>query len=314
MSMSSGTPPKRSIRLHNKTRSGCATCKKRHVKCDETKPICHNCFRRGIDCVWKKKKNLREATLALYKPLTIPPPVTMDITSLRIIHHFSLSTSAAFCSDPAYSATTAIAVPQLAWGNPHLLHAISSIAALHLSRLHSGIPDSDSTNWSALASSHRRAAIAALPNATDPDAKFVTILSFTAYSISSSLKSSPENIFPLITSLHNIWSVLEGRHGHQNEDVNELSPFALNVGSDSVAQKLVHLQQIYDPSEATPCVESEEPFEFEVREAYRTAVEALCIAYPHSQTGYEGKSVLLWPALFGKKFCGLLNERKQRAL
>ncbi|EEU43745.1 uncharacterized protein NECHADRAFT_82849 [Fusarium vanettenii 77-13-4] len=37
-------------RGHRKSRYGCATCKRRHIKCDETKPICGNCSITGRDC------------------------------------------------------------------------------------------------------------------------------------------------------------------------------------------------------------------------------------------------------------------------
>jgi Fungal Zn(2)-Cys(6) binuclear cluster domain/Fungal specific transcription factor domain len=33
-----------------KTRSGCATCKAKHVKCDEVKPFCLRCISRGLRC------------------------------------------------------------------------------------------------------------------------------------------------------------------------------------------------------------------------------------------------------------------------
>ncbi|KAG7700161.1 hypothetical protein KL930_000848 [Ogataea haglerorum] len=39
-------------KFHKKSRKGCATCKKRRVKCDETRPVCGNCDRMGIQCVY----------------------------------------------------------------------------------------------------------------------------------------------------------------------------------------------------------------------------------------------------------------------
>lgn len=35
---------------HTKLRNGCNTCKRKRLKCDETKPSCHNCIKRGISC------------------------------------------------------------------------------------------------------------------------------------------------------------------------------------------------------------------------------------------------------------------------
>lgn len=42
-----GGPPRRS---HTKSRKGCETCKRRHIRCDETFPQCRNCTKHKIRC------------------------------------------------------------------------------------------------------------------------------------------------------------------------------------------------------------------------------------------------------------------------
>lgn len=42
-----GGPPRRS---HTKSRKGCETCKKRHIRCDESFPQCKNCTKHKIRC------------------------------------------------------------------------------------------------------------------------------------------------------------------------------------------------------------------------------------------------------------------------
>jgi hypothetical protein len=42
--------PKRTRASRPKVRTGCATCKQRHVKCDERKPTCERCERAGTKC------------------------------------------------------------------------------------------------------------------------------------------------------------------------------------------------------------------------------------------------------------------------
>ncbi|KAK4556684.1 hypothetical protein LTR86_006255 [Recurvomyces mirabilis] len=37
-------------RKHSKTLSGCVSCKRRHMKCDETKPSCQRCRKSGLTC------------------------------------------------------------------------------------------------------------------------------------------------------------------------------------------------------------------------------------------------------------------------
>ncbi|ESZ94789.1 hypothetical protein SBOR_4808 [Sclerotinia borealis F-4128] len=39
---------------HKKSRNGCQRCKARRVKCDEMRPICNNCIRHRLSCVYSK--------------------------------------------------------------------------------------------------------------------------------------------------------------------------------------------------------------------------------------------------------------------
>ncbi|KDN66496.1 putative conserved hypothetical protein [Colletotrichum sublineola] len=46
-------PPKNRVRkFHRRSKNGCSTCKKRHVRCDERKPLCTNCLQTGKDCIY----------------------------------------------------------------------------------------------------------------------------------------------------------------------------------------------------------------------------------------------------------------------
>ncbi|ESK88710.1 c6 zinc finger domain-containing protein [Moniliophthora roreri MCA 2997] len=300
---------KRVIRLHVKSRTGCITCKKRRIKCDETEPKCNHCLWRNIECVWKKTKST-DNPASLAKPLSAPRPIPINITSLRLIHHFAVASASTYCSDPEYTDIITIAIPQISWYHPHLLHAMLSCTALHLGRLYSNL-NSNETNWISLASAHRKAAIAAFPSAMNLDAKFITVGFFSVYTISSSLSSSPENIFSMVTSLHNVWSALRGRRMYEDDSLKDLDPFVAYSGSEAVSKALGPLQHIYDPSQA---LEPEELLDSGIREAYRVGVGALYVAYQLNLTGFESKAVVVWPALFGKWFLALLNARKQRAL
>ncbi|ESK84138.1 c6 zinc finger domain protein [Moniliophthora roreri MCA 2997] len=303
------------IRFHTKSRSGCLTCKKRHIKCDETKPICRKCCRLNLECVQRPQnennqgqRQQKQQETALYKPLTAPTPIPTDITSLQIMHHFMTATAASFLSDRRCINVVCTVPPQLSWDHPHLFHALLSCTALHLGRLYSEEP-----KWIYLASAHRKAVVDALPGAINLDAKFLTIGFLAMYTISSSLFASPKNIFSLMTSLHNVFSTFEGCHKYEDQRLKVVDPLFVNLQVDSV-EALGHLQQIYDFRMPGLGPESEELFDPTIRGAYRKAVEALYVAYPLSQTGYETKGVVLWPVLFGTKFRDLLNERRQRAL
>jgi hypothetical protein len=45
-----------------RTRTGCLTCRERHLKCDESKPTCNNCSKSQRDCSWGKKLNFLDTT------------------------------------------------------------------------------------------------------------------------------------------------------------------------------------------------------------------------------------------------------------
>ncbi|KAK1999940.1 hypothetical protein LX36DRAFT_573225 [Colletotrichum falcatum] len=50
-------PPKNRVRkFHRRSKNGCTTCKGRHVRCDERKPLCTNCLQTGKDCIYPEQE------------------------------------------------------------------------------------------------------------------------------------------------------------------------------------------------------------------------------------------------------------------
>ncbi|KAI3615244.1 c6 zinc finger protein [Moniliophthora roreri] len=126
----------------------------------------------------------------------------------------------------------------------------------------------------------------------------MTIRSLLFYTVSSSLSSpssSPESIFSLVTLLHNVWS-----------------PLKQFIYADPWF--LAPLHHLYDDTLTNLDLDREELDDSDIKEAYRMAVFGLIATYPLTQTGLEARSLVFWPALFGKRFVELLNERRQRAL
>ncbi|KAI3601448.1 c6 zinc finger domain protein [Moniliophthora roreri] len=285
------------IRFHARSRRGCLTCRKRRIKRPKNED--------------NQERRPQQQEMVLYKPLTAPTPRPINMSSFQILHHYTTVTYTSFFSNPTFTTTSRVTFPQLSWHHPHLLHALLSCTALHLGRLY---PKDSEPNWLYRASAHRKAAIDALPSATNPDAKYLTIGFFTMYTISSSLSSSPENIFSLMTSMHSVWSALEKQHGFTNQKLRDLDPLSVNLQWDPAVKALGHLQQIYDPTTSGLGSEPEDLSDPDIRAAYRRAVKAFYVAYPFSQTGIESRCVVLWPAFFGKKYSALLSERRQRAL
>ncbi|GAB1314792.1 hypothetical protein MFIFM68171_05002 [Madurella fahalii] len=61
-----------------RTNTGCLTCRRRHVRCDESKPICSNCNHLTRDCEWggrhvplreRKEQKIREAKARAPRPI-----------------------------------------------------------------------------------------------------------------------------------------------------------------------------------------------------------------------------------------------------
>ncbi|RBR24447.1 uncharacterized protein FIESC28_02738 [Fusarium coffeatum] len=55
-----------------RVRTGCLTCRERHLKCDEAVPDCMNCRKRGREC--KRGVRLNFLEINLHSPAAIPPP------------------------------------------------------------------------------------------------------------------------------------------------------------------------------------------------------------------------------------------------
>lgn len=51
------------VERKKRTRTGCLNCSRRRRKCDEAKPICTGCKRRGDDCQWRMLGSFREANI-----------------------------------------------------------------------------------------------------------------------------------------------------------------------------------------------------------------------------------------------------------
>ncbi|KAI1614565.1 hypothetical protein EDD36DRAFT_231916 [Exophiala viscosa] len=51
-------------KAHQKSRRGCVECKRRHVKCDETRPTCQRCTLSERLCTWEALRNVHESRSA----------------------------------------------------------------------------------------------------------------------------------------------------------------------------------------------------------------------------------------------------------
>ncbi|KAL4995380.1 fungal-specific transcription factor domain-containing protein [Aspergillus recurvatus] len=68
---------KRIRRWHHRGFTGCSTCRRRHVRCDEASPTCRNCTRLGLECDGSQGR----MTFKVYGPP--PPPAQSNAPTKR---------------------------------------------------------------------------------------------------------------------------------------------------------------------------------------------------------------------------------------
>ncbi|KAF4631502.1 hypothetical protein G7Y89_g6632 [Cudoniella acicularis] len=165
---------------HRKSRAGCMTCKKRHVKCGEERPNCHNCLEYDLDC-----RFLQTAAVSLKEPLKeslssdssssandlsrIPVPAAgiganlnpgsddLEVSDLELIHFFSTVTYATMSNVPEEQKLWQSTIVTLGLQHKFLLRGLLAHAAIHLSSLKSS---PESISYMIKASTHQDIALA----------------------------------------------------------------------------------------------------------------------------------------------------------
>ncbi|KAL1305257.1 hypothetical protein AAFC00_002169 [Neodothiora populina] len=66
-------------RTHIKSRAGCHTCRQRRIRCDECRPQCLNCIRRGVPCDYDEAES--SATAASRSAQVDGPPAQAQVLS-----------------------------------------------------------------------------------------------------------------------------------------------------------------------------------------------------------------------------------------
>ncbi|EME83826.1 uncharacterized protein MYCFIDRAFT_44351, partial [Pseudocercospora fijiensis CIRAD86] len=144
---------------HRKSRFGCIECKKRRVKCDETKPVCRNCSRRSTPCHFSNLTSTSHPTpspstspLDQHIPIIVQSPslrssisspqlgnasidlasLGFDLFDLEIWHHWNTVVCYTFSEDG--DKTFLQNIHKIAFGNAYVAQLILAVSALHLAR------------------------------------------------------------------------------------------------------------------------------------------------------------------------------------
>ncbi|KAG9250416.1 uncharacterized protein F5Z01DRAFT_375389 [Emericellopsis atlantica] len=159
-----GGPPRRS---HTKSRKGCETCKKRHIRCDESFPQCRNCTKHKIRCPYNDvpasdpnrsttpdKPDLMwtpeiEASLLQWQQTNVFPFPSMGIypvpvassyswEDLRLIYHIASVYDELSVMDANNFTLWTRHIPiilRIGATTPYVMHALLAFSAMHIAFL-----------------------------------------------------------------------------------------------------------------------------------------------------------------------------------
>ncbi|PGH17946.1 hypothetical protein AJ79_00845 [Helicocarpus griseus UAMH5409] len=130
-------------RSHTKSRKGCFECKRRHIKCNEARPVCSNCQRLESNCTWPIRKNAAVASWiddsvssgSQHGTSAEPETPGLAVNDLRLLHHYTMNTRAVMDRSPTHD-TWRSTVVEYGFRHHFLLRGILAVSALHLSTLH----------------------------------------------------------------------------------------------------------------------------------------------------------------------------------
>ncbi|EWY83588.1 hypothetical protein FOYG_13395 [Fusarium oxysporum NRRL 32931] len=139
--------PKLTRTSASKVRTGCVTCKKRHVKCDEAKPHCRNCMRNNRQCEgyaipdrkrnkgpgqfqWDSKRVTWAAPLKTQLHLVQDSLDFRDAQSVLYFDEFIQVVQSPWISAGFNSDLWSVTLPQVARTNDIVRHAAIAIGAL----------------------------------------------------------------------------------------------------------------------------------------------------------------------------------------
>ncbi|KAH9906543.1 hypothetical protein F4778DRAFT_655946 [Xylariomycetidae sp. FL2044] len=187
---------------HTKSRTGCARCRSRRVKCDETRPVCRNCHRHNVSCEYDRVANTglplpssSPTSISSRSTRSSSPVLTSSTTTgllgvpatrheywkLRLFHNFAIATSDTLPGShiPSVKDCWSTQVPVLALDHGSLLNGILALSALHLEstgRSDPGLLACRAMYLSAVLETHREALSQVSQQQTADAACFTSIL------------------------------------------------------------------------------------------------------------------------------------------
>ncbi|KAF9052426.1 hypothetical protein BDZ89DRAFT_1032494 [Hymenopellis radicata] len=323
------------IRPHNKSRTGCKTCRRRKVKCDEASPVCKNCTRREIECVWADKctytapaqarqsirSNLHPAPNDMPTFPAVMSSSSLDLRSLELIHQYTTSTCYTFCAEASALEVWKVIIPRIAVStdNPFLLHSLLAVSALHLHTLNPNHPMAD--KYASSAFTHFSQAVNSVPSNTtdyvDDGTLFISQILIGIYGFATSPAVHTQSDWLRVlrassSTFRTRWSTLQ--HG-------VIAPMIPWIAAPlDIHEPLGNVPPFPQSLSTLPLPICGAPDQDEVRDGaisatYQHAISFLRRSWVASfYPDYQMHAAFFWLILASDSFMALLSERRPRAL
>ncbi|KAL0567559.1 hypothetical protein V5O48_014436 [Marasmius crinis-equi] len=324
--------------VRKRSHKGCLQCKKRRKKCDEAKPICGSCERRGADCIYteihsrRKSRNVSgvesgdlpshssntsqvtEQRVTLRRQPTPTPIDSLDMMSLKLFHHYIFVTTDTLSCTGSLLHSLKFAVPQLAFPNPCLMSGLLTIASFHMHHL---LPSADEDYLALAISRKQQLDLTMRTQRIPPDIYYLTMAFVRFFQFTETATASHLDILSWISSYyHSFWRSRDSSpdwDSYLNNKFSWIDMQQLTGESEDIpfpeSLKVVHLStsNYPDPDEVDDPATSE---------IYKQASDRLAEAWLLFQRpGFESFAASAWPFNFTEEFHQfLVIERRPRAL
>ncbi|KAL2796153.1 hypothetical protein BJX66DRAFT_300161 [Aspergillus keveii] len=219
-----------SRRAHTKSRHGCAPCKAKRIKCDETRPRCGRCTEKELSCSYSSpewsctiasvpKKVSPRPSPALKEDPTPAPRRNLEtdlgpaeLQSLELMAQWCNHTHLTLSRSESVSWIWRSAVPRKASQHPFLMHGILALSALHSAFSSTGV---HRTMFLELAQTHHSKAIGGLSrldrlDAANADAAYALSNIIIIFTFALPLCSQPGGNCDFIDELLKIFHICKG--------------------------------------------------------------------------------------------------------
>ncbi|TWU77332.1 hypothetical protein ED733_005322 [Metarhizium rileyi] len=328
--------------FHKKSRTGCQRCRSRRVKCDEAKPICSNCTRLQLNCVYDRIKPADQPTrfVSVDHPRSLPagkeslepenvvdPPESEARRKLELslFYHYFSETGPSISVDEASHPFWVDMVSQLAFKCNALLYSLLLLSALHRTKK-SDYTDKESLHHS---STYLSMTLRELNreiehlSAGNVDAVCLTASLLRIYTF---VRFQDRDLEPYTPPTS--WLRMTGTSSavfRQSAEITSMNPSSVGMQMvdlvthllDEEAARLhtkglIHLMRRQDAHEL------EEPWDVDVQDAYLSTLNYIGAIWRAMQDrqppGSVVRRLIVFPLFVDNRFVDMVDEKRPRAL